>query len=400
MRRSHNPIVSHSVSSATGALAGATRPARRWSALPRKVAVGSVIAVAVVAAAGIAWGAIPGQGGTINACVNKGLGILRVIDPSTGATCTRSEKPLAWNQTGPKGAAGANGQQGATGATGATGVQGPAGTPGADGAQGPAGPQGPKGDAAAVPPQNGTQLVARLSGPITGGPAVSDVYSYAMNFTPGLPTLGTIALQKPIDLNTPGLARMASSKQATDFRLDLLDINGAINVTITGTGFVSREYRIGGNDVINIQPSMVRFTLARDVGTVATPGGAVTIGAGVPIPVASMTIGGNDGSAPASPADTRLTVMAAFGAPWSATLGGALAGTPIANLSADLYATGTSSVASTDLLTNVVFTAFTIGNEGAVGETPILTLSAHFDTRTTTAGAQTSCWNYVTHAMC
>jgi hypothetical protein len=78
-----------------------------------------------------------------------------------------------------------------------------------------------------------------------------------------------------------------------------------------------------------------------------------------------------------------------------------LAGTPIASLSADVYTTGTTTVASTDLLTNVVFTGFTLGNDGAVGhETPSLVLSAHFDTRTTTVGAQTNCWNYVTRASC
>jgi hypothetical protein len=194
---------------------------------------------------------------------------------------------------------------------------------------------------------------------------------------------------------------MAASKQASDFRLDLLDINGAINATITGTGFVSWEYRNGGDDITTIQPSTVRFSLARSVGTLATTGGTVTIGAGVPIPVASTFIGENNGSAPVSSAATRLTVVAAFGAPWSATLGGVLAGIPIANLSVDSYATGTTAVASTDLLTNVVFVSFSLGNDGAVGdETPVLTLSAHFDTRTTTVGAQTSCWNYVTRAVC
>jgi hypothetical protein len=74
---------------------------------------------------------------------------------------------------------------------------------------------------------------------------------------------------------------------------------------------------------------------------------------------------------------------------------------PIANLSVDSYATGTTAVASTDLLTSIVFVSFTLGNDGAVGnETPILLLNARFDTRTTTVGAQTNCWNYVTRTTC
>jgi hypothetical protein len=56
---------------------------------------------------------------TINACVSKSTGQLRVL--KKGGTCTGTEKALSWNSAG---------------------VQGP---PGPQGPQGPAGPQGPQG---------------------------------------------------------------------------------------------------------------------------------------------------------------------------------------------------------------------------------------------------------------
>lgn len=88
---------------------------------------------------------IPDANGTIHACYKKNNGQLRVIDPSAGDTCKKSENSLTFNQTGPtgaRGATGATGARGATGATGARGATGPAGPTGARGATGPTGPGG------------------------------------------------------------------------------------------------------------------------------------------------------------------------------------------------------------------------------------------------------------------
>lgn len=77
----------------------------------------------VLTAAGVTYAvaAIPGADGTINSCVKKSNGHLRVVDEN--ASCRRNESSLVWNQSAPKG------------------------DPGAQGAQGPQGPQGPAGPA-------------------------------------------------------------------------------------------------------------------------------------------------------------------------------------------------------------------------------------------------------------
>jgi hypothetical protein len=79
----------------------------------------------------------------------KGVGTIRIIDPSLAASnplghCnSKVEQQITWNQTG---------QQGPQGPAGAQGSPGPAGPAGADGAQGPPGPQGNKGDTGSAGP--------------------------------------------------------------------------------------------------------------------------------------------------------------------------------------------------------------------------------------------------------
>ena len=77
-----------------------------------------VLALLVLAAAGIAYATIPDASGTIHACYSKSGGTLRVIDASVTA-CKSGETSLSWS------------------------VQG---IPGPQGPQGPSGPQGPQGD--------------------------------------------------------------------------------------------------------------------------------------------------------------------------------------------------------------------------------------------------------------
>lgn len=90
------------------------------------------LAVAAVALAGAAVAAIPDEDGVIHGCRKVDGGALRVV--AKASACRSSERPLAWNQTGPRGPAGPAGPAGA---------QGPAGPTGATGPQGPQGPAGP-----------------------------------------------------------------------------------------------------------------------------------------------------------------------------------------------------------------------------------------------------------------
>ena len=64
----------------------------------------------------------PEPDGSINGCYAKKGGKLRVV--KAGKACKKRERPLAWSQTGPAGAAGPAGQKGATGPKGANGDPG------------------------------------------------------------------------------------------------------------------------------------------------------------------------------------------------------------------------------------------------------------------------------------
>jgi Collagen triple helix repeat (20 copies) len=150
------------------------------------------LALVVLVVGGSAFATIPGPDGVIHSCMLKGIGTIRIIDPSAGAKCdNKLEKPLDWNQAGglvwrgawkgsvsytvndavqyqgsayvatassvniPPPEAGhwsllaAGGAAGPAGPQGPQGPQGPKGNDGAngkDGATGPAGPAGPKGN--------------------------------------------------------------------------------------------------------------------------------------------------------------------------------------------------------------------------------------------------------------
>jgi hypothetical protein len=59
------------------------------------------IVIIVVAAAGVAYAAIPSSTGVISGCYSNRTGALRVIDAEAGMTCTSRETPISWNQQGP-----------------------------------------------------------------------------------------------------------------------------------------------------------------------------------------------------------------------------------------------------------------------------------------------------------
>lgn len=91
--------------------------------------------VTLVVGGGIAYATIPDSNGVIHGCMNKGSGILRVIDDAV-SPCSAGETPLSWNAQGPKGD---------QGDAGPPGPAGPQGEPGPQGPTGPTGPQGPAG---------------------------------------------------------------------------------------------------------------------------------------------------------------------------------------------------------------------------------------------------------------
>jgi hypothetical protein len=80
------------------------------------------VALAAVAAAGVAYAAIPSSGGVVTACYAK-AGDLRVIDAEAGAQCKSGETPLSWDQQGPAGPVGPAGPPGTPGASGITGYE-------------------------------------------------------------------------------------------------------------------------------------------------------------------------------------------------------------------------------------------------------------------------------------
>jgi hypothetical protein len=83
----------------------------------RRPSPGTVIAVIalVVAGAGTAVAAIPGDDGVISSCYSTKSGDLRVIDLAKGQKCGNMETSLAWNRTGPQGPQGPKGDLGAPG---------------------------------------------------------------------------------------------------------------------------------------------------------------------------------------------------------------------------------------------------------------------------------------------
>jgi len=96
---------------------------------------------------------------TVNACVNKFDGVVRIVLSS--ADCFPTENFDFWDVHGPAGSPGPAGPMGSPGPAGPMGSPGPAGAPGAKGATGPAGAAGPAGPTGAT----GVAGPAGLTGP-------------------------------------------------------------------------------------------------------------------------------------------------------------------------------------------------------------------------------------------
>jgi hypothetical protein len=82
-----------------------------------------VVAVVALVSAAVAYATIPDAAGVIHGCYTKKGGVLTVIDPSAGQSCSPLQTPLNWNQQGPKGDPGPQGVAGAQGDPGAAGTE-------------------------------------------------------------------------------------------------------------------------------------------------------------------------------------------------------------------------------------------------------------------------------------
>jgi hypothetical protein len=85
----------------------------RAAILSKKPSPATAIAIAalVVALAGVAVAAIPDSEGVIHGCYQKRSGALRVVESADD--CRATERPLTFNQQGPRGATGPPGPPGA-----------------------------------------------------------------------------------------------------------------------------------------------------------------------------------------------------------------------------------------------------------------------------------------------
>ncbi|HEY3578214.1 MAG TPA: hypothetical protein VGK68_09530 [Gaiellaceae bacterium] len=80
--------------------------------LIRPALVAPAIVGALLVVGGIAYATIPDASGIIHGCYQKNQGTLRIVDTDKAQSCSSSESPLTWSQTGPPG------QQGPPGPTG------------------------------------------------------------------------------------------------------------------------------------------------------------------------------------------------------------------------------------------------------------------------------------------
>jgi Collagen triple helix repeat (20 copies) len=108
----------------------------------RRLGIPAVATVMLLGSVAAGYAAIPAANGVITACYNisgNPSGAMRVIDAEAGAKCSKNEKTLTFNQTGPQGLQGIQGIPGPQGIQGEQGEPGPQGIQGIQGIQGPAG---------------------------------------------------------------------------------------------------------------------------------------------------------------------------------------------------------------------------------------------------------------------
>jgi hypothetical protein len=84
-----------------------------------------MLAGALAGASAIVYATIPDPSGIFDGCYSNKDGMLRLIDPSAGGSCTPKETQVKWSETGPQGKKGPQGPQGPEGPQGPQGPIGP-----------------------------------------------------------------------------------------------------------------------------------------------------------------------------------------------------------------------------------------------------------------------------------
>jgi Collagen triple helix repeat (20 copies) len=164
---------------------------------------------------------------TLEACINPGNGMMRLVDSST--VCHSNESRVSRNITGPAGPQGPQGDTGPAGPQGSAGPMGPQGDPGETGPQGPIGMTGPPGPSSAGPfvwvctparwSQSGGGAPAEVY-VFNGGTSTADV---SVNFLDknGNNLAGHVIPGSPSPGNYPGEANGVNVSLAADHTRDL-----------------------------------------------------------------------------------------------------------------------------------------------------------------------------------
>lgn len=346
---------------------------------PSKFVAGFTVGAIALGGVGLAFGAVPGTNGVINACYRKVGGYVRIIDTATSANCNRDEKSLAWNQTGPQG------PQGATGATGAAGPQGPAGA-------------SPAPDTSATP---NTQIVAHLSGNIIGGPGQVDVYGYALNIN--LAAVGTFnantvlrVLVRPEDATPEMHNLLATHIQTANLSLLSPDGTKVVDISLGGAGIVSFD------STGSLEQYAIQFATATIGGFVRDfpapselPIGTIHPTVQATAPVSGLAFGGNgpQGSA-------YLNIGGRLNVRWGDFITSLLRGPLPTSLPIDRLAVD-GSVTETLTFGQLAPQSLTLSNNGAANDlVPAVFINNRVGSITTSVGTQTTCWSYVNNTAC
>jgi hypothetical protein len=144
------------------------RPRRRNALVAGALTISLIALGGGAALAAAAGGGVPDAAGIIHACytTNGALKPMVLIDSSKVSNCARGWSPLAFNQTGPRGA---QGLTGLTGATGATGLQGATGATGATGSSGISGYEIVTADTTGLDPGDSARVYCPTGKHVLGG---------------------------------------------------------------------------------------------------------------------------------------------------------------------------------------------------------------------------------------
>jgi type VI protein secretion system component Hcp len=385
---------------------------RALSLLRRSPLMAAVVGVLVLASAGFAVAsALPGEGPTIDACIQKESGALRVV--GSAGDCRNSERAISFAKEGPRG---------------------PAGQAGADGAQGPQGPAGKDAPTVASPHQavigtatlhrsgasditfdilgvdfsvkgsTGTGSTGAGAGKVTFAPlTIVKRLDASSPLLTQLATGGTASGSLTVDLVKPGAATpyrryTAAAAFVTGVEQDAPDAGGrpAETVTLEAAGYTVQA------------PAGPPQPVADPIGRITFEDGGTTLG---PVPVYRSSFGvtassstGSQGSGAGAGKATfgDFTVRKSLDAASGPLLQATLAGTHFSSAKLELFdAAGRTTVRQTYDLSDVTVTSLRDNATGETSTSPVqedIVLQALGYAQTD--GGNTTCWDVGTNAGC